>query len=100
MNKKLFLISALLFSVNGWGENTVIEHFSSEQTIKQDFPFSDAVKVGNTIYISGMIGEDDDGNLVEIFPDYFRGCGKYIRITVPLGALGIWARTCRNVYYA
>ena len=65
MNKKLILISALLFGVNGWTENNVIEHFSSEQTIKQDFPFSDAVRVDNTIYISGMIGEDNNGNLVE-----------------------------------
>ena len=63
--KKLILISALLFSFNGWAEDIVVEHFSSEQTIKQDFPFSDAVKVGNTLYLSGMIGEDEEGNLVE-----------------------------------
>jgi len=63
--KILLLISVLLFSFNGWTDNAVIEHFSSEQTMKQDFPFSDAVRVDNTIYISGMIGEDDDGNLVE-----------------------------------
>ena len=49
--KKLILISALLFIVNGWADNTEIEHFSSEQTIKQDFPFSDAVKVDNTLYL-------------------------------------------------
>jgi len=59
------LISTLLFSFNGWAEDIVVEHFSSEQTIKQDFPFSDAVKVGNTLYLSGMIGEDEEGNLVE-----------------------------------
>jgi len=63
--KKLILISALLLSFNGWAEDIVVEHFSSEQTIKQDFPFSDAVKVGNTLYLSGMIGEDEEGNLVE-----------------------------------
>tara|TARA_B100001013_G_C24477184_1_gene389789 strand:- start:250 stop:699 length:450 start_codon:yes stop_codon:yes gene_type:complete len=63
--KKLMLISTLLFSFNGWAEDIVVEHFSSEQTIKQDFPFSDAVKVGNTLYLSGMIGEDEEGNLVE-----------------------------------
>ena len=63
--KHLILISALLFSFNGWADDSVIEHFSSEQTIKQDFPFSDAVRVDNTIYISGMIGEDNNGNLVE-----------------------------------
>ena len=63
--KKLILISALLFSFNGWADDIAVEHFSSEQTIKQDFPFSDAVKVGNTLYLSGMIGEDEEGNLVE-----------------------------------
>jgi len=63
--KKLILISALLFSFNGWADDIGVEHFSSEQTIKQDFPFSDAVKVGNTLYLSGMIGEDEEGNLVE-----------------------------------
>ena len=63
--RNLLLISALLFSFNGWADDSVIEHFSSEQTIKQDFPFSDAVRVDNTIYISGMIGEDNNGNLVE-----------------------------------
>ena len=66
MMKKLILISALLlFGFNGWAENTVIEHLSSEQTMEQDFPFSDAVRVDNTIYISGMIGDDEEGNLVE-----------------------------------
>ena len=62
---KISAISSLLFIVNGWADNTEIEHFSSEQTIKQDFPFSDAVKVDNTLYLSGMIGEDQEGNLVE-----------------------------------
>jgi len=63
--KKIIFISALLISFNGWTEHASIEHFSSEQTIKQNFPFSDAVRVGNTLYISGMIGEDDKGNLID-----------------------------------
>ena len=63
--KKLIIISALLFSFNGWPDDSAVEHFSSEQTIKQNFPFSDAVRVDNTVYISGMIGEDENGNLVE-----------------------------------
>ena len=63
--KKLIIIPALLFSFNGWSDDITIEHFSSEQTIKQNFPFSDAVRVDNTVYISGMIGEDENGNLVE-----------------------------------
>jgi len=63
--KKLIIIPALLFSFNGWSDDITVEHFSSEQTIKQNFPFSDAVRVDNTVYISGMIGEDENGNLVE-----------------------------------
>ena len=63
--KKIIFISALLISFNGWTEHASIEHFSSEQTLKQNFPFSDAVRVGNTVYISGMIGEDDKGNLID-----------------------------------
>ena len=63
--KKIILMSVLFFSFNGWAEDITVEHYSSEQTIKQGFPFSDAVRVDNTIYISGMIGEDDEGNLVE-----------------------------------
>ena len=63
--KKLIIIPALLFSFNGWSDDITVEHFSSEQTIKQNFPFSDAVRVNNTVYISGMIGEDEKGNLVE-----------------------------------
>tara|TARA_Y100000741_G_scaffold52863_1_gene36352 strand:- start:95 stop:550 length:456 start_codon:yes stop_codon:yes gene_type:complete len=63
--KKIILMSVLFFSLNGWAEDIMVEHYSSEQTIKQGFPFSDAVRVDNTIYISGMIGEDDEGNLVE-----------------------------------
>ena len=63
--KKIILMSVLFFSFNGWAEDIMVEHYSSEQTIKQGFPFSDAVRVDNTIYISGMIGEDDEGNLVE-----------------------------------
>ena len=63
--KKIILMSVLFFSLNGWAEDIMVEHYSSEQTIKQGFPFSDAVRVDKTIYISGMIGEDDEGNLVE-----------------------------------
>ncbi|SVC69607.1 uncharacterized protein METZ01_LOCUS322461, partial [marine metagenome] len=31
-----------MFSFNGWADDITVEHFSSEQTMKQDFPFSDA----------------------------------------------------------
>ena len=63
--KRLILISTLLFIQNNLASNTMIEHFSTEQTVEQNFPFSDAVRVGDTLYLSGMIGEDDNGNLVK-----------------------------------
>ena len=53
--KKIILMSLLLFSFNGWAEDIIVEHYSSDQTIKQGFPFSDAVRVDNTIYISGIL---------------------------------------------
>lgn len=63
--KRLILILTLLFIQNNLASNTMIEHFSTEQTVEQNFPFSDAVRVGDTLYLSGMIGEDDNGNLVK-----------------------------------
>lgn len=33
-----------------------VEYLSSEQTLKANRPFSDAVRVGNTLYLSGVIG--------------------------------------------
>ena len=35
---------------------TDIEFYSSEETIKADYPFSDAVKIDNFIILSGVIG--------------------------------------------
>jgi 2-iminobutanoate/2-iminopropanoate deaminase len=32
------------------------EYLSSEQTLKANLPFSEAVRVGNTLYLSGVIG--------------------------------------------
>ena len=38
---------------------------SSELTIANEFPFSDAVLAGNTLYVSGMVGTNEVGELVK-----------------------------------
>ena len=38
---------------------------SSELTIANEFPFSDAVLAGNTLYVSGMVGTNEAGELVK-----------------------------------
>tara|TARA_X000000950_G_scaffold128554_1_gene160591 strand:+ start:1058 stop:1552 length:495 start_codon:yes stop_codon:yes gene_type:complete len=38
---------------------------SSDLTVKNQFPFSDAVLAGNTLYLSGMVGIDVKGTLVD-----------------------------------
>ena len=41
-----------------------VKFYSSPETLNQGFPFSDSVLVGNTLYLSGIIGTDLEGNLV------------------------------------
>ena len=36
--------------------NTEIEFYSSEETIKAGYPFSDAVKINDLIILSGVVG--------------------------------------------
>ena len=60
---KIVLIAALLFVSNVWGED--FEHYVSDVAKTQGYPFSEAVRVGNVVYLSGVIGDDGNGNLVE-----------------------------------
>lgn len=50
----LFITSFQSFSQTG------IKHYVSESTAKLDLPFSDAVIVGDIIYVSGNIGMDPE----------------------------------------
>ena len=61
--KKIVLIAALLVVSNVWGED--FQHYVSDKAKTQGYPFSEAVKVGNVVYLSGVIGDDGNGNLVE-----------------------------------
>ena len=61
--KKIVLIVALLFVSNVWGQD--FQHYVSDVAKTQGYPFSEAVRVGNVVYLSGVIGDDGNGNLVE-----------------------------------
>ena len=37
-------------------KSATAEYLSSEQTLKANLPFSEAVRLGNTLYLSGVIG--------------------------------------------
>mgnify|MGYP002626167356 CR=1 FL=1 len=41
-----------------------VEYFRSESTAGRNLPFSDAVRVGRMLYVSGQIGTDSTGALV------------------------------------
>ena len=58
---KIYIISALiLFSCSNTEiiktDNGKIEHFTSDESEKLGFPFSDATIVDNIIYVSGQVG--------------------------------------------
>ena len=58
---KIYIISALvLLSCSNTEikktDNTKIEHFTSTESEKLGFPFSDATIVNNIIYVSGQVG--------------------------------------------
>ncbi|MBJ88358.1 MAG: hypothetical protein CMO98_00720 [Woeseia sp.] len=62
--KNLPLISALLLVASSvWGDD--VQHYVSHVATKQGYPFSDAVRVDNIVYLSGVVGDDGNGNLVE-----------------------------------
>lgn len=59
MNITSLALATLLVAATAAGADktrTPVEYLSSEATIKAKFPFSEAVRVGNTLYLSGVVG--------------------------------------------
>ena len=50
--KRLFIIGSLLFI----GCQQKVEYLQTEAHAKRDLPFSEAVRVGNILYLSGKVG--------------------------------------------
>ena len=61
--KKIILISFGLFiSASSLGDE--VSYFVSESTKENNYPFSDAVTVGDIVYLSGVVGEGESGLVV------------------------------------
>ncbi len=56
MKKLYFLILPILLFSNCSNSNTEIEYYQSEEMASLGLPFSDAVRVDNMLYLSGVIG--------------------------------------------
>ena len=63
MSKKI-LILLTLFLINPSVAKD-IEHYSSAEALKKDYPFSQAVRVENILYISGIVAQGTDGKIIK-----------------------------------
>lgn len=63
MKKSCFaLCFLLLFSMLSWAADSDRKHLVLDQSAtRRAFPFSDAVLVGNTLYVAGSVGFDSTG---------------------------------------
>lgn len=58
------LVVLLLLSISSWAADSDRKHVVLDQSATRSaFPFSDAVLVGNTLYIAGTVGFDPTGKV-------------------------------------
>ncbi len=58
------LVLLLLLSLSSWAADTDRKHVVLDQSATRSaFPFSDAVVVGNTLYVAGTVGFDKTGKV-------------------------------------
>ena len=67
MHFKLFLLLLLVFTFSCKKESKlVVKYHKSHEENRQNVPFSDAVQVGNTYFLTGQIGKNHEtGKLVD-----------------------------------
>jgi reactive intermediate/imine deaminase len=65
--KKLLIITILItFHVNAHDTKDNIQYYNSKEQAKLNLPFSEAVQVGNIVFLAGQLGMDvTQGKLVE-----------------------------------
>ena len=60
------IFTALILSISSFAnaatDKPLVEYYNSEKQIKSKLPFSESVRVGNIIFLSGQIGMKDDGS--------------------------------------
>src|SRR5581483_7826690 len=67
------LILILLFSISALAADANRKHVVLDQSpARSNFPFSDAVVVGDTLYLAGTVGFDKDGKLPTTVEDEAR----------------------------
>ena len=54
----------LQFGISSAAAATEIERFNDGPFADDDYPFSESARLGDTLYLSGQVGEDENGNLV------------------------------------
>lgn len=63
---KIFLLFLLLTnSISQAYAQEEPKYYNSEEHLNRNPPYSEAVRLGNTLYVSGQVGLTDDGNIVE-----------------------------------
>ena len=63
MSKKILILLTLFLINPSVAEE--IEHYSSAEALKKDYPFSQAVRVENILYISGIVAQGTDGKIIK-----------------------------------
>ena len=63
MSKKILIL--LTFFLINPSVAQEIEHYSSAEALKKDYPFSQAVRVENILYISGIVAQGTDGKIIK-----------------------------------
>jgi len=63
MSKKILIL--LTFFLINPSVAEEIEHYSSAEALKKDYPFSQAVRVENILYISGIVAQGTDGKIIK-----------------------------------
>jgi reactive intermediate/imine deaminase len=59
-----FLLFSIASSISSWAADADRKHVVLDESAKRKaFPFSDAVLVGNTLYIAGTVGFDQSGKV-------------------------------------
>jgi reactive intermediate/imine deaminase len=113
MNKFLFsLMAAVLFSANAMAVS--IEVLGADTTKRLNLPFSEAVAVGDLLFVSGQIGSKPGelklveggvqaetrqamANIIAILEKYGSGVNKIAKCTIFLGDMSEWGEM--NVAY-
>ncbi len=114
MNYRLIILSILLFAPPILAEGARVEVLGAEMTKRLDLPFSEAVAIGDLLFVSGQIGNRpgelklvEGGvqaetrqamqNIISILEKYGSGVDRIVKCTIFLGNMDEWGEM--NIAY-